>query len=97
MNLANINTFAEGVSLKRGCGCECSHLQCKMSVCDRAQLMADGHLNFLLHNKKQVKALINVGMWWEALEIAYELLDGGHVTEERFEAFRINHFSCSLR
>ena len=91
-----INTFSDGVSLKRGCGCECSHLQCKISVCDRARLMSDGKMDIIMHNKKQVMALINVGQWWNALYLAYELIDGGHVTPERFEAFRINYFSCQL-
>jgi hypothetical protein len=91
-----LNPFCDGISLKRGCGVPCCHLQCKMSVCERAKLMADGCLDVVMKNKNQVISLINLGLYADAFELASELVDNGHVSTERFETFRLQHFSSQL-
>jgi hypothetical protein len=91
-----VNPFCDGISLKRGCGVPCCHLQCKISVCERARLMADGIVSTVLKNKNQVLSLINSGMYGEAIEIATELVDSGLVSTKRFEVFRLRHFSSQL-
>lgn len=58
---------------------------------------ADGKLDFVMHTKKQVLSLLYVSNYADAIELATTLYDDGHVTFERFESFRIQHFSCELR
>lgn len=93
-----VNPFSDGINLKKhDCGVPCSHIRCKMSVCNRARIMADGKLDLVMNTKKQVLALLFVGNYADAIELATSLYNDGHVTFERFESFRIQHFSCELR
>lgn len=91
-----VNPFTDGISLKRGCGVPCSHLRCEMSSCERARVMANGELNFVMNIKSQVLYLIHVGRSVEAIELLTALRDSGHINSHRFESFRAQHFSSQL-
>jgi len=90
-----VNSFCDGVSLKKGCGFPCSHLRCT-TECEIAEYNNNPKSFALKREKRFIQGLIQSGQYLEALEVSRSLVKSGNISLDRYESFRLQHFSSPL-
>lgn len=80
------NPFADGISLKRGCGTLCRYTRCGTD-CPRAKIIAGGKAIYLKKAKNQLKTMLIRGQRNEADNYISELAHLGIISENAKSIF----------
>ena len=85
------NPFADGISLKVGCGVSCPHSRCTMK-CERAQLINDHNNGVLKSSKRLIHTLLGEGERLKAFRIVTQLMNNQTITETQADVFVEKYF-----
>lgn len=80
------NPFADGISLKRGCGTVCRYVRCG-SDCPRAKTIVEGKTIYLKMVNRQLRGMLIRGERDEADAYINELAESGIISENAKSIF----------